>query len=645
MRRNVYLHFMNRDARDILGIFQRLKRPVHCTMLSRALNAAVILCEQHTVMPPGFFLECDLAYEVVSGRKALIDAGLIILPQRELSLERMIEKKRSEYASVRASFEGLFDDRRIQIFSDARPIFIHRDTKIGSTATEKWEDGPDVANNWIGLKQLLSSDAIENARSSPRTLLDRGEALTWPALKPHLSSEVLHHESLVRLYLQRNYFRLYVEEFELVVVRQIPHLVDEFDLPSPSNEYSYHHLERALSLLRIEWLLDVSAETLVRLKSSAGFIRFVDCYVQMAAIARSVPNLILILADAMRRIDFPVILTLPTSGDATLFPEVAIAESDERALIEALGQMAASLEETYDLYARAPSLHVSHAISEGGFVPWQNPLADRKSKRRGDHRMNSLKNVVLATANARETRAVLQTIRRHCPPDHPDLEFLGRQTAVPRWSTKMATKHGEVSIAVTQADETGGDEAVDLLRRVVEELHPDAVFFVGCAALLDEKAKHKKNAVYLARRGIDSDKVELRAADCFYDMDTHHGDQWVRRTIVNLAGAGVFEPIELIANRDFISGSAFVGDRQAQRRKDLVSKFPQDAVVLEMEAFMVYKELFRMRSAGLDVSASVVKGISDVGDETAQVDKDETQRVAAANAATVVVKFLIEVAG
>ena len=259
--------------------------------------------------------------------------------------------------------------------------------------------------------------------------------------------------------------------------------------------------------------------------------------------------------------------------------------------------------------------------------------------------MNSIKQVVFATANARETRAVLQTIKQYCAPNHPEPEFLGRQTAVPRWSIKMATKHGEVSIAVTQADETGGDEAVDLLRRVVEELHPDAVFFVGCAALLDEKAKHKANAVYLARRGIDSDKVELKGGNRYYDMDTHHGDQWVRRTIVNLAGAGFFEPVELIANRDFISGSAFVGDRQAQQRQDLVKEFPQDAVVLEMEAFMVYKELFRMRSAGLDVSVSVVKGISDVGDETAQVDKDETQRVATANAATVVVKFLIEVAG
>ena len=94
----------------------------------------------------------------------------------------------------------------------------------------------------------------------------------------------------MRLYLQRNYFRLYVEEFELVVVRQIPHLVDEFDLPSPPHQYSYHYVERALALLRIEWLLDVSAEILVRLKTSAGFICFMDCFVQLAALRAPYPT-------------------------------------------------------------------------------------------------------------------------------------------------------------------------------------------------------------------------------------------------------------------------------------------------------------------------------------------------------------------
>jgi hypothetical protein len=68
MRRNVYLHFINRDARDILGLFRHLSRDTHCKILSRALNAAVILCEDHTVMPPGFFLECELAYDVVSNK-------------------------------------------------------------------------------------------------------------------------------------------------------------------------------------------------------------------------------------------------------------------------------------------------------------------------------------------------------------------------------------------------------------------------------------------------------------------------------------------------------------------------------------------------------------------------------------------------
>ena len=126
---------MNRDARDILGLTSSLSIIAQKQLLTKALNAAVILCEEQTVMPPGFFLECQIAYEVVSKCTEFINSGLVILPRRDISLEHLIEKKRREYGSVRDKFEGLFDDNRVQILTDTQPYFIKRQTKIGETAT------------------------------------------------------------------------------------------------------------------------------------------------------------------------------------------------------------------------------------------------------------------------------------------------------------------------------------------------------------------------------------------------------------------------------------------------------------------------------------------------------------------------------
>lgn len=644
MRRNIYLHFMNRDAREIVGLLTSVGREAQIRLLSRSLNVACLLCEDNTVMPPGFFLECDLAYEATSQKKPLIDSGLIILPRREVSLERLIEKKQSEYGSVREKFEGLFDDERIGIFSDTEPLFVKRNTKIGLSATSRWEEGPDTSGTtWTHLKGRMSAQAIENARSAPRKLLEAGEALTWPALVKHLRGEVIEHEEDIRLFLQRNYFTLYVDEFELVVLRDLPFGLDEFYLPSDGSQYSYNYFNRMFQSLGLSWMVDLGPEDIVRLKASEKFIRFLDAYVQIVDGAGGLSNAISIIGAAREHCRFSSEAEFEQLGEVGLISQRRLTKPSFNALVDGLDAIADRLESEIDLLVRSGSQIGSD--QQTGFVPWKNSLVVRRSQIGRLGRAKMIKTVVIATANQRETAAVLVSIKSLDEQGEPTFE--GGNSTLPRWEAKLKTKKGSVKVAITQADETGGDEAADLLRRISSQLSPDAVFFVGCAALLDEKAKPKENLVYLARRGIDSDKAELKGGKAYYDMEQHPGDLLIRRTFTNMAAGGMFEPVNLVTNRDFISGSVFFGDRKAKRRKDLVEKFPGDAVVLEMEAFQIYKELYRMRSSGQtpSVAVSVLKGISDVGDEDAQTDKDVTQRVATMNAANVVLRFLIEVAG
>jgi hypothetical protein len=60
-RRDIFLHFLNRDSRQIYGLFRQIDSNRHRFLLGRALNAAVILCEARCIAPPGFIVECDHA--------------------------------------------------------------------------------------------------------------------------------------------------------------------------------------------------------------------------------------------------------------------------------------------------------------------------------------------------------------------------------------------------------------------------------------------------------------------------------------------------------------------------------------------------------------------------------------------------------
>lgn len=250
-----------------------------------------------------------------------------------------------------------------------------------------------------------------------------------------------------------------------------------------------------------------------------------------------------------------------------------------------------------------------------------------------------MRTVVLATANPREFEAVLESMRVESTRLDRALEF-EPSGILPRYSGALEGATGILHAYVVRADETGGDEAVDLLRRIRNELKPDCIFFVGCAALLDEKVRVDKNLVFVAKRAIDSDKREDTPDGTIYDMEQHHGNITLLRNIDALNGGGFFTPLSVRTNRHFVSGSTFHRDRNSPLRRDIIQRFPGDSAVLEMEAFAVLKAIAKQRDEGFDARVAIIKGISDLGDESAQNEKVLTQKVATKNALTVVLKLL-----
>lgn len=254
-------------------------------------------------------------------------------------------------------------------------------------------------------------------------------------------------------------------------------------------------------------------------------------------------------------------------------------------------------------------------------------------------RVPELETVVIATANTREAKAVLSELRNRSD----ELGFEVRtetDDVLPFHEGRLKGKSGQRRAVVVRADDTGPLDATDLLRRIIDGFDAKYIFFVGCAALLDEKQTHKENTVFVARRAIDVDKREISNESASYDMDLAPGDVRVLRNVDALLDAGRFDPLNVVTNRYFLSGSAFIKSRESGERQAYVSDFPQDAVVLEMEAYAVLKAVQLRRAEGLDVAVSVIKGISDVGDENAQEGKDAAQRTATKNAMTVACALL-----
>ena len=249
----------------------------------------------------------------------------------------------------------------------------------------------------------------------------------------------------------------------------------------------------------------------------------------------------------------------------------------------------------------------------------------------GNVRMTDLETVVIATANRREAQGVLGELRKRSKA--LGFEVTMRERGIlPHHEGRLLGRAGPRRAVVVRADETGPLDAAGLLRRIVDSFERSYIFYIGCAALLNEKERAEPNTVFVAPSAIDVDKREERDDGPSYDMDHAAGDIRVVRMANTLVDGGHFSPLKVITNRKFLSGSAFVKGRESKVRRQFVSDFPRDATVVEMEAYAVFKTARHLRDEGLDVSVSIIKGISDVADERAQDNKTNAQMRAARNA-------------
>ena len=179
MRKNISLRFLNRDSREIFGIYQFHTERHHIALLEKELNLSVLLCEEHCVILPGFAIEDELAFELSEVNQAFFANRLILLPMRESNLTEYAEKKRLEYSPQRDRYSGLFDDRRLDFLGKHAVGIVPRKTHIGEGIVSGWEAAADRRGRlWTDAKRLVAPPAIELIRRVPSLIAGEGAAVT-----------------------------------------------------------------------------------------------------------------------------------------------------------------------------------------------------------------------------------------------------------------------------------------------------------------------------------------------------------------------------------------------------------------------------------------------------------------------------------
>lgn len=285
MRKNIFLHFMNRDTREIFDLYRLLSAPDHALRLREPLNATAMLCENECIAPPGFVIEDQIAFELFENQAAYLEKGLIRLPIRETSLVDYAEKKRGEYAPARDRYSGLFNDSRMQRLGSFGEAIISRKVHIGPAIIDGFQGGIDTKSPaWKAIRESADPAIITDMRGIPARLADEGKALTWSIMQPKLDVAGQPFHGRMRGALQHVYFREYCKEFKLVVMTNIPNMIEDFFLPVDRDVYNLKRFKAFLeSFGAAKMFLRASADFIMAVRSRAGFIDLMDSYASMAA--------------------------------------------------------------------------------------------------------------------------------------------------------------------------------------------------------------------------------------------------------------------------------------------------------------------------------------------------------------------------
>jgi hypothetical protein len=296
IRKNIFLDIFDPDSRLTLGISNDLNSREHYRLLAKTLNASVFLCDDFVILPPAFLLECPLVFKLVKSASVFMEEGLIRLPIRDRSFSEFYEKKLEEYSEVVENYPTMFGKMGIKAvnwvkkYSHSR---IERNAKIGQELAQIWAEGADTNPYWKKHISLIPNDILETVRQLPLNLHERGKAITWGLV----AKEIPYNQTgmpvrVTQKLIQNGYIALYLNEYDLKVVSNLPFSQDSFGHGLNNLPYDYEALRAALKPLNLfDLILDLLPEELLLLRYLAGYSRFIDVFDRTAHECESVSQI------------------------------------------------------------------------------------------------------------------------------------------------------------------------------------------------------------------------------------------------------------------------------------------------------------------------------------------------------------------
>lgn len=286
-RKNIFLEIFNPDSRLVLGVYDDLNSKAHYAFLVRSLNASVFLCDDFVIMPPTFLLECPIVLRVMREASPFMAEGIMRLPMRDRSFSDFYEKKLEEYSEVTENYPGMFGrmgPQAVNLMRKHSQTKIERNSKIGQGIAQMWAAGPDINPYWKRHISLIPANILDKVRYIPETLHDRGRAITYGLVaKQSPYEETGMPVSLIQKLLQHSYSALYINEYDLKVVSNLPFSQDVFGHGLNNLPYDFEALRAALKPIGLfDIILTLPAQEMIALRYSYAYTKFISVFDEIA---------------------------------------------------------------------------------------------------------------------------------------------------------------------------------------------------------------------------------------------------------------------------------------------------------------------------------------------------------------------------
>jgi len=268
---NILLDFLDRESRRIWGTFADFTDADHRKLLGAALNCACFLCEEYCVLPPVFIVLDDLVRRLLREKSAYLDERLVRLPLRDPTLDDWVESAQLQYRGQQGWGEKILDPNAFKFMRRHTLAIVPRQSDIGASLVDRWEQGPYVNEAWRPAKRLVAPDIIGRALWVPRRLSESGSAVTWDSIAGQLPDLGRATETALKRILQHDYFSIYADEYNLELLGNLQFARLDFGVRTVDPYYDYPNYKSLLVAAGLNHLVDnINASSMAAIRTTVG---------------------------------------------------------------------------------------------------------------------------------------------------------------------------------------------------------------------------------------------------------------------------------------------------------------------------------------------------------------------------------------